>query len=328
MAEGFDPNAPCRSCGRQAAGPSADPRRQAPGAVPDLDFGGAISTRQVVFRDEEPAAPPPVEHARPPPRATPADRAMMRAQSANIDMGRGAVFEADDDAFGGGNLSLELDVKPGAPVRGGAMAPTGLPMQQGHVPSVHPPGFRPIAAGVADRRPSEAPVATFEAKVLGAFGEPPKHFWQAPMYAWRVRTRLRELRHLLEERTKAAERAAAQLDQSLVALGQRARGTAERNPAYGRTLDTLRLHEATLRQRDSALMTEMDGHNRQLNVIDQKISEMQQQVAIAQAEERRIADELAMAQATIQRAEAKLKRLDIELRSAFGPNENTRRGGS
>jgi hypothetical protein len=237
------------------------------------------------------------------------------------------VFEEDEEsAAAGQGLSLELDVKGGPPIRGGGGLSSGRPAGHTSQTSMNA-SFRPIPAAVHERTPSVAPVEAFEAKVLGAFGEAPKHFWQAPFYAWRVRRRLSELRQDLAERRKQAERGVQALEQALVALGQRARSTAERNTQYGRTLDTLRTHEQTLRQRDTALMTEMDGHNRKLAVIDQKISELQAVVVQAQGEERRLSDELGMAQAAVQRAEAKLKRLDIDLRSAFGPND-PRRGGS
>jgi hypothetical protein len=175
-------------------------------------------------------------------------------------------------------------------------------------------------------RPSRRapPVETFEARVLGAFGDSPKHWWQTPLYAWRVRNRLRELRQQLAARETLAQRATVAHDQALVALGQRARVVAEKNPAYGRTLEGLRSNEQTLRQRDGAMMVEMDSHNRKLATIDQKIAQLQSELGVVQAEERRVADELAVAQATVGRAEAKLKRLDIELRSAFGPNDPTR----
>jgi hypothetical protein len=193
-------------------------------------------------------------------------------------------------------------------------------------PANAPPSFVPMPAAVHERHPSVAPVEAFEAKVLGNFGEPPTAFWKAPLYAWRVRQRLIELKRELAEREKAAERATHAAEQALVALGQRARSTAEKNPQYGRTLDGLRMQEQTLRQRDGALMSEMDGHNKKLAMIDSKINELQAAFGVTQNEERRVNDELQMAQATVQRAEAKLKRLDIELRSVLGPND-PRRGG-
>ena len=66
----------------------------------------------------------------------------------------------------------------------------------------------------------------------------------------------------------------------------------------------------------------------ELQEVDSKIAELQAQLAMVQADERRIADELAMAQAAVQRAEAKLKRLDIELRGVLGPGADAggRRG--
>jgi hypothetical protein len=258
------------------------------------------------------------------------------------EMGRGAVFDADDDAFGGGGeLSLELDVKPGhgRPI-GGGVAPSGPPKPMAaHAvagprppvmpPPSPPPQFAPMPAALAERGPLQPPVEAFEARVLANFGDPPRHFWQAPLYAWRVRQRLVELRVQASERERRAERAATAAEQALVALGQRARSTAEKIPAYGRTIDGIRMQEQTLRQRDSALMAETDAHNKKLAMIDAKIGELHTELGVVQAEERRVADELAMVQARVQRAEAKLKRLDIELRSVLGPTGDTghRRGG-
>ncbi len=239
----------------------------------------------------------------------------------------GVMFGDDDDEMGGGGpgLSLELDVKGGPPVRA-SMGAAAISSHSGGPPAPpHPmPSFRPIPATAMDRRAAVAPVESFEARMLGNFGEPPAQFWRAPLYAWRVRQRLAQLRVELKARRQQAERATTAVEQALVALGQRARGTAERNPAYGRTLDVLRTHEQTLRQRDGALMGEMDAHSRTLAQIDQKIAELQAAATAVQIEERRVADELGVVQATVQRAEAKLKRLDIDLRSVFGPNDPRR----
>jgi hypothetical protein len=196
-------------------------------------------------------------------------------------------------------------------------------------PSAPPPQFAPMPAALAERGPQQPPVEAFEARVLANFGDPPSHWWQTPLYAWRVRQRLTQLRTEVAERERRAERAATAAEQALVALGQRARSTAEKIPAYGRTVDGIRMQEQTLRQKDSALMAETDAHNKKLAMIDAKIGELHTELGVVQAEERRVADELAMAQATVQRAEAKLKRLDIELRSVLGsaPDPAQRRGG-
>jgi hypothetical protein len=356
----FDPNAPCRRCGRRAPPVAA--------VVPDLDFGPPARDQRGVFDALPAGVSPPSQRERSGPESAraPSGRGGPVApvppparQDVALDVqlgGRGAVFEEDDDAIGGGGgISLELDVRGGAlRSRAGALAGQGaggqappsqsygaspvaatsggpMPLAPPHTPVAPPPNaaqsFRPLPAAVAERGGQEPPVEAFEAKVLARFGEPPKHFWQAPLYAWRVRQRLGELRADLVERQTQADRAGAALEQGLIALGQRARGTAERAPRYGRTLDGIRTHEQTLRQRDGVLMTEMDAHNKRLAVVDQKMAELQAQLSAAQAEERRLSDELTIAQATVERAEAKLKRLDIELRSAFGPPES-RRGGS
>jgi hypothetical protein len=337
----------------------ATPSELAP--VPDLDFGGTgagarspfAASRMVDFEDEDtpnlPIEPQPTRGARPAPQQAPA-RTGFAPQAgpqpppprAMPDMGRGAVFDADDEAFGGGGeLSLELDVKPGqGRVTSGGLAASGPPkamaahgvggQYQPITPSVPAaPQFSPLPAALADRGPAHPPVEAFEARVLGNFGDPPSHWWQTPLYAWRVRQRLADLREELAERERRAERATAAAEQALIALGQRARSTAEKIPAYGRTVDGIRLQEQTLRQKDSALMAENDAHNKKLSLIDAKISELHTQLAMVQAEERRVADELAVAQATMQRAEAKLKRLDMELRSILGPaaDPGPRRGG-
>ena len=154
-----------------------------------------------------------------------------------------------------------------------------------------------------------------EAHTLADYGAPPKHWFMAPLYAYRVFTRQQELKRALVGRREEAAQAATTAEDALIACAERVRPRAAGVPQYKRSIDELALAEELLRSRDGALAKEQDAHAERLASIDARISKLEAEHAAAQGEERRIAGELAGAEAALQRAEAKLKRAEIELRN-------------
>lgn len=154
-----------------------------------------------------------------------------------------------------------------------------------------------------------------DALVLADYGEAPRSWVLAPLYAWRVLKRQRELKAALAVRKAEAEHAQTALDDALVALAERARPAAQKAPAYLQALEELSRAEDMLRSRDRVLAAEQDAQKSRLQQVDARLGKAEGELAAAQANERNVAGELASAQGALARAEAKLKKAEGELKS-------------
>jgi hypothetical protein len=156
----------------------------------------------------------------------------------------------------------------------------------------------------------------FDARLLADYGDPPTHWVRAPIYAWRVLRRRRELRNGLAGRREEAKRATTEVEDALVAFAERMRSVAEKHGEFARALEELRGTEDVLRSRDRVLASEQDAQTARLAAVDARLAKLEAELAHAQAEERAIAGALASAQAALARGESKLRRAESELRSA------------
>jgi hypothetical protein len=174
-------------------------------------------------------------------------------------------------------------------------------------------------------RRSGAPAApvddddTAEAEALAAYGEPPAVALLAPLYAYRVYQRQRELRKALAARREEAEQAKTTVEDALIATATRLRPRAAAADAYRAQLADAAVAEELLRSRDGALAKEQDAHAARLAEIDGRITKLEHELAAAQAEERRVATEVAGVEAALGRAESKLKRAEAELKALATP---------
>lgn len=201
-----------------------------------------------------------------------------------------------------------------APVLRGAPASIPGPPRALAAPPRAPYGAPPVpgahaAAGVAD--------LDMDARVLADFGEPPRTWILAPLYAWRVLRRQRELRAALVGRRTESEHAATQLDDALVAFTERVRPVAEKHQTYAVALEDLARAEDVLRSRDRVLGAEQDAQKERLSQVDGRMSKLEAELAQAHVEERVAATELSGAQGALAREEAKLKRAEAELKAAL-----------
>jgi hypothetical protein len=167
-----------------------------------------------------------------------------------------------------------------------------------------------------------------DALVLADYGEAPRSWIFAPMYAWRVLKRQRELKAGLAVREGEADHAQTALEDALVALAERARPTAERAPAYMQALEELSRADDMLRSRDRVLAAEQDAQKSRLQQVDARIGKAEGDLAAAQSNERSVAGELASAQGSLARAEAKQKKAEGELKSLLQAIEKRRQGGT
>jgi hypothetical protein len=164
--------------------------------------------------------------------------------------------------------------------------------------------------------PDKASADALEATVLADYGESPTRLWQAPIYAYRVRTRQAELRRQLAERRADLARARQVEEDAKLAFAERARPIAEKAPEFKQALEPIAAHERLMLDRDGALSAEMDAHKGRLSVIDERVVGLHAELVIAKAEEHEIERSLAEAEAVRQRAETRLKRAEIEVRNA------------
>ena len=221
-----------------------------------------------------------------------------------------------------GNLpELELDIRP-------VPAPRAKPK-----PPRDPDGPLELAvdarALVEERSLRTSPAALFpglatpavlaelsaDARLLAEYGPTPSHLMFAPFYAYRVLRRWRELKKALGGRREEATRAVEEVEDALVALAERARGTAEGAAEYSQALAELREAEEILRSRDRVLSVEQDAQNARRSQVETRISNLEAELAQARASERAVAAELVETQGALARAEARLKRAESEVRA-------------
>ncbi len=214
------------------------------------------------------------------------------------DISAGPAIELD--TIGGVMPSRDLSPSMGPPVSQRSLAPAPAPPTSGRSLAPTPP-------------PQERPAADpFEASVLADYGQPPDAFWRAPMYAYRVVTRRAELRRELAQKKDDAERTSKRVEDALVAFGERARALAK---GGADPLERVRVAEELLASRDGALAGTMDGHKAALAEIDARLGAAETELARTRQIEADASTKRDAAEEDDKRAEAKLKRVEIEIRN-------------
>jgi hypothetical protein len=204
-----------------------------------------------------------------------------------------------------------------------ATLPVGVPQASTAIElAVDPRALVPVARepSRSSVRPPRSTLAVgdlaFDARLLADFGNPPQGWLTAPMYAWRVLRRRRELRQALAERRAEAARTATEAEDALVAFAERVRPAAEKQPTYAIAIEELRRSEDLLRSRDRVLASEQDAQKARIEQVDTRLGKVEEELSQARSDERTAAGALAAAQAALAREEAKLKRAETELRAA------------
>jgi hypothetical protein len=246
------------------------------------------------------------------------------------------AFDTDDifATGGGGGAPLELDLGTGGkslPPHLSSSSMRAAPLIEARVSvAAGPSAGAKVPSPSFDRhRPAEPPGAEgeidpFDARALADYGEAPTKPWLAPIYAFRVLTRKAELKRLLTTARDEAVRASLRSEDVLVAFAERARVVIEKNPGQARALEEVVAAESLLRSRDGAMAGDMDAMRGRLSSIDARITSLEGELLAAQAEEKRVADELAQVVAVRDRADTKMKRAEIEIRNAEALLESKR----
>ena len=215
-------------------------------------------------------------------------------------------------------LPLELAVDPRALVAERATVAHAAPLEYGlGGAAMWAPVSRGEARGHAPAHAldPEAEIAA-DAEVLADYGDAPKSWVIAPLYAWRVLKRQRVLKTALAARQTEAEHAATVREDAVVAFAERVRPVAEKQSAYAVALEDLVRAEEVLRSRDKVLAAEQDAQKARLAQVDARLTALEAELAQAQIDERVAAEQLSASQGALAREEAKLARADAELKSA------------
>jgi len=278
-------------------------------AAPELELSSRHAPKPVA---KAPSLPPAAPARKPTAPRTLGASSPAPAKPVDAPGVGGAVFDEDDifSNSGGAGAAIELEMPVGGPGVGVASSPPGRALASSPAAPMVPAARAPLADAP---EPSDDDA---EARALADYGNSPSTFWQAPLYAYRVKTRQSELRRQLAERKSDLDRAAKAAEQAEVAFAERARPIAERLDGYSEVLAPIDKAERLMMERDGALSAELEAHKGRLAVIDERVHGLAVELETAKAEEREIEAKLADADAIRQRAEAKLKRAEIEIRSA------------
>lgn len=193
-------------------------------------------------------------------------------------------------------LVLGDDTPGGGPVMEVAARRMNIPTA-----SAFPPAAAPLPRHVP--RPV---VSMEEAKAAVDVPDRPQGTFGALGYAQSARKRLQEIQEQLTEARQSEEEATSTLEEALVAIAERARPAASNMPAYRRTLERLVQLEQRMRQLDAQHASQLDGMRAQIVPLDERIASMERDLAALRAEEGKLTDQLAEAEANIFRAKAKL----------------------
>jgi hypothetical protein len=256
-----------------------------PNAGPDFDDELAGGDLQIDLSAAE--SPPKSGIARP---ATPVS-------------GAGVGFSPFDDDMSGGP-SLELDTE------GGSLPPRVSSPSVSSLPSLPVPPA-PASHRSLQPEPAKPAIDPYEARVLADYGPKPEAFWHAPVYAYRVMARRSALQRDLATKKSDAQRALKRYEDALVALGERARAGSGPPGA----LERVKQAEDLLRSRDGALAQTMDVHKGALSEIDARLGAAEAELSRAREEEARVQAIREATEQDFQRADAKVKRLEIEIRN-------------
>lgn len=293
-------------------GDSERPKPNAPSfEVPDLELDPAPRSLRKV-------TPAPMPQAQPQPQGQ---------------GGYGLPAMFDEDSFDTGSLSLELDPVPHGhtPAFGSAVSfeePESFQLERvASAPAAQATpaaqteriayGQGARAAWPTGRAPdlAQLKIDPAEAAILADYGEIPKAIQLTPGYAYRVFTRQRELKRQLVSLAAESERAHLEREATLAELARAVRPEAERIEQFRRFFAPLIELEQVASQRGQALSTINAQLNAQSSQFDGDLTQIAAQISAQQQLEQDALRSHDERDAAAKRADAKLKRVHIEVRA-------------
>ncbi|HEY2408913.1 MAG TPA: hypothetical protein VGI10_23070 [Polyangiaceae bacterium] len=286
----------------------SDPERpKGPAAfeVPDLDVGA-------------PAPPPrsvsPSTHRKP----------------ANV--AAGGLFE--EDAFTSGSVGIELsDAAPFSEASHSAYMGAEIDLGLGGEDFELEPstGFaQPSSSGVQSTRrasdgerwptgkelpPEQLRIDPAEVARLASFGEPPRSPLTAPLYTYRVLARKRELRQRLLRLEVARKSAESERESALVSLSEHVRPELEKTEQFRRLLEPLAAIDRLAEDRSQALASTNTEYGSALAGYDAELAKLADMLLSERSKEQVKRGAFEERDASNRRAEAKFKRVQIEIRA-------------
>jgi hypothetical protein len=224
-------------------------------------------------------------------------------QQGVVHFGAGQNF----DALGG--IELEGNAHPGLAVDHSAaprIAERNAPVQRANAP--------PWPPGQALSRDRLA-IDPLELSLLANYGEPPKSAYLTPGYAYRVFMRQRELKRALGPLELERDRAERERDHSLAELARAVRPEAEQNQRFSRLFSPLVELEQIASARGQAISSVQAELTAQASAFDAELAVTATAVLTEQEREREAQGKYDECEARAQRADAKLKRVHIEIRA-------------
>lgn len=286
-----------------------------PGDVPDLDLGPLVPRRAETAKPAAPAAPAPA----PKPAAgggafdlfgggfdedhfgSGSGVSDLHGQTASSGAYDGSGMDLDDDEPQG-SLGLELSsYRPPAPE--GGTAPPGAPGAP-TAPPTAPPPQRSLA-------PELPRVDASAAGLLARYGPAPSAIYLAPLYAFRVFTRQRELRADLARLNGEITAQERELDELFAGVASAARQALGDDARF----EAVRQLESIAGERGAALSQTNEQFKAQNDQLEQQLAAVRAQLPPLDAEKQRATAAVAEREAELGRVVARQKRFLIEARS-------------
>ncbi len=223
--------------------------------------------------------------------------------SGSIDFGSSINFDAP------GGFELEPTGPPLAPESGPQSVVTrrGVPTSTPSDNAGWPTGRTPDAETLT--------IDPIEVAILADYGSAPHSVHLTPVYAYRVFTRQRELKQQLASLCAERDRAQLERETTLAELARSVRPIAQQMDGFRRFFTPLIELEQVASQRGQALSSinaELGAHS---NTFDAELTQIAEQISAQQVLEQEAARMRAEREQLAQRAEAKLKRVHIEMRA-------------
>ncbi|MEI9954111.1 MAG: hypothetical protein WDO74_35350 [Pseudomonadota bacterium] len=169
--------------------------------------------------------------------------------------------------------------------------------------------------------PAELKIDPLEIAILADYGDPPDRVPLTPAYAYRVFIRQRELKRQLVPIALECERAQSEREATLAELSRAVRPAIEKSTQFRRLISPL----LELSQRASERGQALSAINAQLGSesgqLDAELAQIAGQRAALQLEEREAQRQYDDREATAKHADAKWKRVQIEIRAVMNVAE-------